>query len=54
MHAEALCCVYCLQIMDKEADAQRINKREVAHTACAFAADEALFFFLDLAQSEQQ
>jgi hypothetical protein len=26
-------------------DAQRISKCEVAHTACAFAADEAFFFF---------
>jgi hypothetical protein len=38
-------CVYSLQLIDD--DAQRIGKSEVAHAACAFAADKALFAALD-------
>ncbi len=50
MCADTSCCVYCIQRIDKDDDAQRISKRAVAHTACAFAADEALFATLDAEQ----
>jgi hypothetical protein len=46
-------CVYCSQLLDVDDDAQRVSKREVAHTVCAFAADEALFAALD-AESESE
>ena len=52
MRAEALRCRYCLQLIDVDDDAQRINKRECAHTACAFAANDAFFFFTFDAESE--
>jgi hypothetical protein len=42
-----LFCCYCSQLLDVDDDAQRVSKREVAHTRCAFAADEALFAALD-------
>lgn len=47
MYVEALRCIYCAQLIDADDDAQRIDKNEYAHTACAFAADEALFAALD-------
>jgi hypothetical protein len=40
-------CVYCSQLLDVDDDAQRISRREVAHTVCAFAADAALLAALD-------
>lgn len=45
--ADELRCVYCLQFIDKDDDAQRIDKRQYAHTACAFAADQAFWAALD-------
>lgn len=46
-------CCYCLQLITADDDAQRVSKREVAHTQCAFAADEAFFALLDAEESEQ-
>lgn len=51
MHADALICVYCEQLIRADDDAQRISKREVAHTTCAFAVNNAFFASLD-AESE--
>jgi hypothetical protein len=33
-------------------DAQRVSRREVAHTACAVAVNDAFFFFCDLVQAD--
>jgi hypothetical protein len=38
-------CVYRKQLLDVDDDAQRVSKREVAHTCCAFAVNDAFFFF---------
>lgn len=40
-------CVYCSQFITADDDAQRVSKREVAHTACAFAVNDAFFAALD-------
>ena len=52
--AEVLRCVYCLQVVSPNDDAQKVSKREVAHTACAFAVNDAFFFFAFNAESEQR
>jgi len=52
MHAEARHCCYCLQLISAEDDAQRVSKREVAHTACAFHINDEFFAALD--KSEQR
>lgn len=53
MHdSEARRCVYCLQIINADDDTQRVEKRTFAHTACAFAVNDAFFFFD--AESEQE
>lgn len=44
---QALFCCYCSQLLDADDDVQRIDRDKVAHTVCAFAADEALFAALD-------
>jgi hypothetical protein len=45
---------YCNALITADDDAQRVSKREVAHTACAFAANDAFFFFAFDAESEQE
>jgi hypothetical protein len=47
MRDDELRCCYCSQLLNEDDDAQRIDKNEYAHTACAFAADEAFFAALD-------
>lgn len=48
MHdSEALRCVYCVQLTTANDDAQKVSKREVAHTACAWAVDEAFWAVQD-------
>jgi hypothetical protein len=47
IRASAFVCCYCAQLLDEDDDGQRSSKREVAHTACAFAADAACFAELD-------
>ncbi len=49
---DVLRCVYCEQIILADDDAQRIEKRKFAHTDCAFAVNDAFFFFQDLKQEE--
>jgi hypothetical protein len=49
---EALRCLYCSRAITAADDTQRVSKREVAHTACAFAVNDAFFFFCDLAQDD--
>jgi len=58
--SDALRCVYCGQFIAADDDAQKVSKREVAHTSCVFAAAEgdALYFLLldfcaFIARSEQ-
>lgn len=47
-------CVYCLQPIDDGDDAQRISKREVAHTQCAFVVSDSLFAALDAGLASSQ
>lgn len=48
MHdSEMLRCIYCNAIINADDDAQHVSKREVAHTACAFAVNDAFFFWFD-------
>jgi hypothetical protein len=48
MHdSEALRCIYCTQRINANDDTQRVSKHEVAHTACAWAADEAFWAISD-------
>ena len=51
MHDE-LSCVYCLHLITADDDAQKVSKREVAHTTCAFAVNDAFFFFTFDVESE--
>ena len=51
---DALRCAYCSQLITADDDAQKVSKREVAHTQCAFAVSDAFFFFAFDAESEQQ
>ena len=55
MHdSKALHCCYCNTIIAADDDAQRVSKREVAHTACAFRINDKFFAALDAeAESEQ-
>ena len=54
MHAsDVQCCVYCNTIISADDDAQKVSKREVAHTTCAFAVNDAFFFFTFDAENEQ-
>ena len=43
--SELRCC-YCLQVVTADDDAQRVSKHEYAHTVCAFAVNDAFFFFM--------
>ena len=43
--SDTLRCIYCLQFITADDDEQKVSKREVAHTACAFAVNDAFFFF---------
>jgi hypothetical protein len=55
MHdSDARRCCYCLQIIAADEDAQKVSKREAAHTTCAFAVNDAFFFFYDHAQREAE
>lgn len=55
MHdSDALRCVYCNAIISADDDAQRVEHKKFAHTACAFAANDAFFFFCDQAQHEAE
>jgi len=47
------CCVYCNAVITADEDAQKVSKYEAAHTACAFAVNDAFFFFAFDAESEQ-
>lgn len=56
---EALRCVYCLHVVNADDDAQRIERKKYAHTACTWAAaenDTLFFLLLDffVYKSEQQ
>ena len=52
MDADILQCVYCLQLLNADDDAQRISKSEVAHTSCASAVNDAFFAALDAVYCE--
>ena len=52
MHDEVLSCVYCGVLITDDDDAQRVSKRDVAHSTCAFAVDGTFFAALD-AQHER-
>jgi len=52
MCAEELHCVYCLQRITVDDDAQRVSKSEFAHTHCAFAVNDAFFSKVDDVESE--
>ena len=53
--SKALHCVYCLQcITADDDDAQRVTKREIAHTVCAFRVNDAFFAELDAENEDQE
>jgi hypothetical protein len=55
MHdSNALRCIYCLQLIAADDDAQKVSTREVAHTACAFAVDAAGWATLDAEEGKEE
>lgn len=53
MHdSETLRCCYCSQLISTDDDAQRVSKREYAHTSCAFAVNDAFFAALDESEDD--
>jgi hypothetical protein len=51
--AITLSCLYCGHPLDEVRDTW-IGHGQMAHSACGWAAEEAFFFFYDLAQSERE
>ena len=49
---DAITCCSCKESIQPADDATRVSRDEMAHTACAFAVNDALFFFLDSLESE--
>ena len=45
----SLSCVYCQKVIAANEDAQRVSRKEAAHTAYAWAVDGAFFVALDTA-----
>ena len=44
MHdSDTLRCCYCSQLIGAEDDAQKVSKREFAHTSCAFRVNDEFF-----------
>lgn len=54
MHdSDALRYCYCNAIINEDDDAQRVSKREIAHTQCAFLVNDEFFAALDM-KSERE
>lgn len=48
--SDILQCYYCSQLIDAHGDAQRVSKREIAHTAYAFRVNDEFFAEHDAAE----
>jgi len=52
MESDAPLCCYCSQLINFNDDSQRVSKREVAHTSCAFRVNDEFFAALDESESK--
>jgi len=51
-NSEQLRCIYCNLLITANDDAQKVSKREIAHTACAFRVNDEFFAALDAEQEQ--